>query len=519
MQLDEPAADDAMHAALDAVLRTLRERARDDAALRAHLALLGQALLAMAREPVAPDAAASATSADEAEPAPPPAAPQPPPEPAPPASPPATPEELELLRRVWKGQHDETPEAVVVQPPAPRVRPLDDAALLGELSSCCAAKAERIRSALANSGQKFVALGTPCDFWMDGYLSKANITPEPWVLLERAYEAVADVTETFAEILDSSALKPYHEEGCALAAEVQSALGVAVSRIRQTPDASQKELFRWLREHLGTRQIYLKRFMTRTSPADPEAWSERFERIARWRQAIEKQVLQRRHEQKLFGKLRYQLARVQSGVGAEWPHALQTVDELVTSGTPPTNTALRKLLLPHRNELLTIDTPSHNLARVVRELERAKVTRAKTARGGHSVEREDPHVDKAAELLRGSTVVLVGGDERPVVADTIKLTFELKELVWCDTRPHKSHLPLETWIARDDVAVVLLAIRWASHGLGAVRDFCERYDKPFVRLPGGYNVAQLAYQILQQASERLVASRTSRAGVGAAPLP
>ena len=53
--------------------------------------------------------------------------------------------------------------------------------------------------------------------------------------------------------------------------------------------------------------------------------------------------------------------------------------------------------------------------------------------------------------------------------------------------------------------MVLLAIRWSSHSFGEVRSLCERYGKPLVRLPGGYNPAQVAWQILQQVGEQLSA--------------
>jgi len=36
-----------------------------------------------------------------------------------------------------------------------------------------------------------------------------------------------------------------------------------------------------------------------------------------------------------------------------------------------------------------------------------------------------------------------------------------------------------------------------------VREFCEKYGKPLVRLPGGYSTNQVAVQIMQQCSDRL----------------
>ena len=54
--------------------------------------------------------------------------------------------------------------------------------------------------------------------------------------------------------------------------------------------------------------------------------------------------------------------------------------------------------------------------------------------------------------------------------------------------------------ARQDVAAVLLAIRWTSNSYGAVKDFCRKHGKVFVRLPSGYNPNQVAHQLLLQAN-------------------
>ena len=58
----------------------------------------------------------------------------------------------------------------------------------------------------------------------------------------------------------------------------------------------------------------------------------------------------------------------------------------------------------------------------------------------------------------------------------------------------------------------LLAIRWSSHGFGEVKDFCDRYGKPLVRLPGGYNPNQVAHQILTQIGDRLAVQAGRVAG-------
>ncbi len=112
-------------------------------------------------------------------------------------------------------------------------------------------------------------------------------------------------------------------------------------------------------------------------------------------------------------------------------------------------------------------------------------------------------VKQAARLLSGKSVVLIGGDRRPEAQDALKEALDLEEVLWIETKEHQPVASFETAIARPDVALVLLAIRWSSHSFGEVRQFCDRHGKPLVRLPGGYNPNQVAAQILSQCGERL----------------
>ena len=500
--------------ALQAILAILHQQARTDAILRAHLTTLGQALSAIAVASVAEAVPANAR-ADDPEPftiraddqltvalAPALAAP---------ASPPATPDDIERLRRALQGHRD-----TALDEPPPRSAPAgdelpDEGTFLDALSSCCAAQAARIRQVQEQPGAPLAATDVPCDDWMEPLFLKANIPPTDWALLTGAYEAVATVVETLADVLDERALAPYRTDGFVLLAEAQSALRAAALRLRPRPDPSQEVLFQWLRRRAQAEGLYIKRYMRSDDVADPADWPARLARIGAWREDVEDIIYRRRHERKLVGKLRYQVRQVRRGGADEWPRALQTIAALLEHGTPPSSRLLRDLLLPHHAALLAERDRSRSIALMLRAGERHPAPPSSDQRADVSVPREEPQISQVADLLRNTTVVLIGGDERPRIAQIIEDAFDLRELVWCDTRPHQSHLLLEPAIARADVSVVLLAIRWASHGLGAVRTFCEHYQKPFVRLPGGYSVTQLAHQIMQQASERLIAAHADAA--------
>ncbi len=98
---------------------------------------------------------------------------------------------------------------------------------------------------------------------------------------------------------------------------------------------------------------------------------------------------------------------------------------------------------------------------------------------------------------------MIGGVRRPDAQKLLTAALALKDLVWIETKEHESIKRFESTIARADVALVLLAIRWSSHAFGDVKQFCDQYGKPLVRLPGGYSPNQVAAQIMAQAGEQL----------------
>jgi hypothetical protein len=100
-------------------------------------------------------------------------------------------------------------------------------------------------------------------------------------------------------------------------------------------------------------------------------------------------------------------------------------------------------------------------------------------------------------------VVVIGGDPTPHAKQAIEEAFGLEELIWIETAHGSSYLDFAPAVGQPDVAVVLLAVRWASHSFGKVQHICNRYRKPLVRLPTGYNPNQVAAAILSQASDRL----------------
>lgn len=175
---------------------------------------------------------------------------------------------------------------------------------------------------------------------------------------------------------------------------------------------------------------------------------------------------------------------------------------MVTEGTPPSSREIRESLLPILEDLPELEDSPPGFKLVLREIDPYLATRSRGPVGAAFTE-PSTEVRRAAELLSGQSVVLIGGIRRPQAQEALRTTLGLKKLIWIRTRENQSIRGFEAVVARPEVALVLLAIRWSSHAFGDVKQFCDQYGKPLVRLPGCYNPAQVAAQILAQSSGQL----------------
>ena len=239
-------------------------------------------------------------------------------------------------------------------------------------------------------------------------------------------------------------------------------------------------------------------------PADPAQWGDLYVRIEAMGSVMRETRRRDAHRKELLAKLRHTVSRIATdseAVDDGWQTLVSTVEELVHDGLPPSNRELRELLGPVIDRLPDLPEVPHGFQLVLREIDRDMATRPMP--DTPMATPPTPEVREVARLLNGRSMVLIGGDRRPASCRALQDAFQLRELTWIETREHESIASFESSIARPDVAVVVLAIRWSSHSFGEVREFCDRHAKPLVRLPGGYNPNQVAAQILSQCSERL----------------
>ena len=327
--------------------------------------------------------------------------------------------------------------------------------------------------------------------------------------LSGSFDAVSDLSEMLAEMT----AEPEQPEGFAdalrLAAEAQSALKVAVESLNPgRPDWDQLRLYHWLRSAVAERHIWVDRHMKADDPADPANWKDLRLRIQEVKESFHSLKGKDKRRKKGLNKIRYLFKQMEENPEIDreeqWTAVVQTATELVQAGLPPSNSELRESLLPSLDDLPDEIETTKEFALILREIERYLDSRTPeidtdiVVGGGRS----SAEVDRAADLLEGKAAILIGGVKRPEAAEAIEDALRLKELIWIEGRD-QSYVDFEPDVSREDVAVVLLAIRWSRHGFGGVKTYCDRYGKPLVHLPTGYNPNQIAHQILVQAGERL----------------
>ncbi|HEV3164239.1 MAG TPA: DUF2325 domain-containing protein [Isosphaeraceae bacterium] len=344
-----------------------------------------------------------------------------------------------------------------------------------------------------------------CFMWMN---SADFSLPENFSYLEdvaRCFESVANTIALLCELLaDRDANREYLEQALDLLAEAQSALRVAVGCVDNRADADQRSIFEWLKMTTHEQQIYIEHYMRLTDPANPANLPRLHSRLDVLEAKFRESRKRAKQHKELFNGLRYHASRIREGRGTEhdWVKVSQVIDEIVREGIPPSNRAVREQILPILEDLPDLADVPLGFDRVLREVDRYMATRPMLPASPTGPE-PSAAVREVARLLAGKAVLLIGGVRRPEAQTALERAFGLKELIWFETREHQSISLFESSVARPDVALVILAVRWSSHSFGDVKQFCDRYGKPLVRLPGGYNPNQIAAQILAQSSGQL----------------
>ena len=234
-----------------------------------------------------------------------------------------------------------------------------------------------------------------------------------------------------------------------LVAEAQSALRAALKRLGAPDDPDQLEVFEWVKTMAARQHVYLKRFMRADDVANLAGWPEVMMRVEA---TVQSGQLSRKQASALE-QIGEPLARIQAGEVAEqdWQTIFRIVDELVEAGVPASNREIRSALLPVIDGLPERPDFPAGFRLVLRQIDRylARRPSAATRVVSHAPSAE---ADESARLLRGRSVVLIGGIRRREAQESLRVRLGLSELIWIETKEHQSIDSFEPMIARVDVA-------------------------------------------------------------------
>jgi hypothetical protein len=419
----------------------------------------------------------------------------------------------EPLRELTLGQHT---APAVPSPPVMATHPETDEDEDHRIAARCRAKSEAVRWQAESHRRVWEGLErqdeeapvdpemlawadglVDCFYWLDDEDGAGAADLSLLDDVGGCFEAVAEAIEL---VVGAEGRRGKFERALPLLAEAQSMLRRALQRLRAPDDPDQLAVFRRVREAATRHRIFVKRYMRADDLADPGGWSRLLARI----EALGASGEQTRQQKARIDRLRGHLELIRGGnaTDEEWRAVVDAVEEMVGDGLPPSNREVRDLLLPVIDDLPDRDDLPPGFLLVLREIDRFLATRAPDSNATASAA-PPPEVKEAARLLDGGSVVLIGGARRREAQASLRRGLGLKELIWIETKEHQSIDSFESVIARPDVVLVLLAIRWSSHAFGDVRQYCVLHGKPLVRLPGGYGLHQVAVQIVSQSSDLL----------------
>jgi hypothetical protein len=107
----------------------------------------------------------------------------------------------------------------------------------------------------------------------------------------------------------------------------------------------------------------------------------------------------------------------------QWQMVIHAITRLVAGGLPPSNRELRDILLPAIDLLAGVRNLPQEVKWILREIHRYRATALPVE---PLVKSRPAQVGEVAEMLRGKSLVFIGGDMRPSAYSAIKETFGLK---------------------------------------------------------------------------------------------
>lgn len=294
-----------------------------------------------------------------------------------------------------------------------------------------------------------------------------------------------------------------------LLAEAQSSLRVAAEdSLYIERENDQFDAFLWLKYTTQSRRVFLDRFMRMDNPGDPRDRARLASDIDGLRRRIEQTGGVSKERSKVLSKARYAAGRA-AGAAPEdrdefWCSLRDALESATALGIAPSDRSIREILIP-----ITASRPAwiesdSALGRALSEADRFLRSRAEFNGEDGEVSGREPteEVRLAASLLEGKSAVIIGGIPNEPARASLQRDLHLADLRWITTREHQSTAPFEPEVARAELVIAL--VRFSGHAfIEDLGEMCGKYDKPFVRVPAGYNTNQVAHHVLKQASRKL----------------
>lgn len=340
--------------------------------------------------------------------------------------------------------------------------------------------------------------------------------PEDGTLLRIAscYEALADAADLTRSVLpaDPEAAPQGLIDAMQLLAEAHCMLRIALEPSWLTsPDNDQNETHHWLRHQTAHRRILLPDYLRSDDVADPAMADDLRRRIlevgaaTRSERAAEQKVLQ------AFRKIRWHAKQILNAPDEDRTEDYAKIGNAIASllemGVRPSDTRFREHL---PTEVAAAFPASQMSSAVVQEaihytLERATPTEDENGWTDNEAERiaDSAEIRRAAELIGGRSVVLIGGEPRNDQRERIESTLHTT-VIWPALNEHGPGEPMRAPIARPEVVAVFVIKRLAGHlHIDEAREYARAAGKPCITLTHGYNPAQIARALLGQAADRL----------------
>ena len=305
-----------------------------------------------------------------------------------------------------------------------------------------------------------------------------------------------------------------------LLAETQSALLAALGTLDLRGDSDQRDLFFWLKVQTTRHHIYVDRHMRLDDPADfdPAANAARAQRIHDLATVIRERRKERRRKSDLLSKVRYHQRKVLSGDPVpehDLASIATTVEEWLEAGFPDSDRALAELVRPVGELLDDAELPAA-LGRVIEAAARRSSRKTPASRRSAGPSENDtgaeprPAVlEQAVALLRGRRATVFGESVDATAQASLAEHLELRDVRWVVLPTEDVEAILETEIASSDTDLVLIATRLPVDVYVTFKELCQDHEKPFVRLPSGYEPSEVAHQVLRQIGRRLRGAATS----------